>query len=255
VEDENAWALPTTLMPTKLGADWRDFVRIAGHTNDDERTNTCVGPGFACGMNPTLPTGLPPQCRVEKGNWTFVDFDANTAQCPFDFGFYVAFYRETCGADSDCWDAGTDADDPVAPAFGFFEATPYRAGFDAYMADVLALNDGWDYRFDNVNVYNRPGGGRITFDLAAEDDEWPIVDYDAGTGIVTPERKFEKWAIALGDPVSSPIPACIVVENRKLQQKLILDHADVIRPRRAIVKSDSDCGCPLIDVCIGPRAE
>lgn len=250
--DEDAWALPTTLMPTKQGADYRDFVRIAGHVEDDERVNTCVAPGFACGMNPTLPAGLPESCKRVEGNWTFVDFTANTAECPFGFGFFVALYQERC-TDSDCQNAGGMS--PLPSTFGFFEATPYRS-FDAYVKDVLALNGGWDYRYDKVNVYQRPLGGRITFVLNHDRHEWGIVDYETGAGLVKPERDLRKWPVADGDVMTAPLEGCIVVDNRKLKQRLILDHTDVKRPRRTIVELPGrECRCPLPDYCIGPRAE
>jgi hypothetical protein len=250
--DEDAWSLPTTLMPTKQGNDYRDFVRIAGHTADLARVNTCVGPGFACGMNPTLPLGLPAACTKTSGNWTFIDFDANTAQCPFGFGFYVAFYREKCVA-FDC--IGAAGDSPTG-SFGFFEATPYRT-FDSYMADVLALNGTWNYEFDKINVYKRPLGGRVTFALNADEKHWPIVDYDIGAGVVAPERRYDKWPVAQGDVMNAPREGCIVVTNVHLQQQLILDHTDVNRPRRTIlpVPPPRECSCPLPDSCIGPRAE
>src|SRR6185503_17699605 len=143
---------------------------------DGLRVNTCVAPGFACGMNPTLPVGLPPACTKTSGNWTFVDFNANTPQCPFDFGYYVAFYRDEC-RDIDCTQAATMAE-PGGRAgnFGFFEATPYRS-FPAYVADVLALNGSWNYRYDKINVYKRPKGGRVTFMLNRSEKASGIVDY------------------------------------------------------------------------------
>jgi hypothetical protein len=250
--DEDAWSLPTTLMPTKQGNDYRDFVRIAGHTNQPARMNTCVAPGFACGMNPTLPLGLPAACSKSSGNWTFIDFNANTPQCPFGFGFYVAFYRGQCAA-LNCVAA---AGDSPSGSFGFFEATPYR-NFESYMADVLALNGSWDYQYDKINVYNRPSGGRITFALDADEKHWPIVDYDIGGGIVTPERRYEKWRVAQGDVMTAPMEGCIVVNNDRVLQQLILDHTDVNRPRRTIVPlpPPRGCTCPLPDRCIGPRAE
>ena len=53
-------------------------------------------PCFACGLNPPLPAGLPAACKREEGNWTFVDFTQMTPDCPFGFGYFVAFYRESC---------------------------------------------------------------------------------------------------------------------------------------------------------------
>src|SRR6185312_2702106 len=126
-EGEDAWALPTTLMPDREGEDMRELVRIAGSTDVKERNNLCVGPRFACGMNPTLPAGLPAACKEVIGNWTFIDFTLDTPTCPFGYGYYVAFYRKDCTTD-DCENA---AGDPEPGSFGFFEATPWRT-FDLY---------------------------------------------------------------------------------------------------------------------------
>lgn len=248
---EEAWALPTTLMPSKAGGDYRDFVRILGHSDETKRVNTCVGPGFACGMNPTIPTGLPAECRITNGNWTFIDFNANTPTCPFDYGFHVAFYAERC-ASSDCRDAAGSATTLTSPSFGFFEAVPAR-NFQDYMASVLSLNGNWDYRFDKVNVYKSPYFLTTTFVFNNDPNQWGIVDYGANANL---ERKTEAWRIATGSVVSSPRDACIVINNPHLGQQLILDHTDVNRPRRALLaRPRRDCMCPLPDQCLNPRAE
>lgn len=56
--DTQGQALPTTLIPTFDGADRNRLVRIAGHTDEEKRANSCVAPGFACGLNPTIPAVL-----------------------------------------------------------------------------------------------------------------------------------------------------------------------------------------------------
>ena len=120
--------LMQALMPTGLGNDWRDFVRIGGEVKEGSRINTCVAPGFACGLNPEIPVGLPPACVKTDGDWTFSNFADNTPDCPLDFGFYAAVYSKYC--DSDC-----------DGRFGFFEATPFRS-FSLYVAGVQMLNKG-----------------------------------------------------------------------------------------------------------------
>src|SRR5262249_21200859 len=37
------------------GTDRADFIRIAGSFKDENRINTCVTKGFACGLNPIVP--------------------------------------------------------------------------------------------------------------------------------------------------------------------------------------------------------
>jgi hypothetical protein len=230
-------------MPTAQGNDYRDFVRIAGHIEEGSRINTCVGPGFACGLNPELPTGLPAACMKASGNWTFINFADNTPDCPFDFGFYVALYSDSCGK-ADC-----DA------RFGFFEATGYRS-FSTYMADVLAKNKGWTYEYDKVNLDQSPTGRSVTFQLNADKKHWGIVDYTLGFGAVPakPERRYDQWPIADGDIMTSPKEACIFVDNQHLKERLILDHTDVNHPRRTVLAlPNGECTCPLADACISPR--
>jgi hypothetical protein len=50
------------------------------------RKNTCVAPGFACGLNPIVPTSYQRSCRSDQmdpngGHWTFIDASENS-QCP-----------------------------------------------------------------------------------------------------------------------------------------------------------------------------
>lgn len=250
--EENAWALPTSLMPLKQGDDIRDFVRIAGHTDPEERSNLCVGPGFACGMNPMVPPGLPEACEKKVGNWTFIDFTLNTGECPFGYGYYVAVYKESCSSE-DCKDA---AGDPEPGSFGFFEATPWRT-FDSYVSEVLSLNEPEDFTFDKLNVYKSPTGRIISFLVDGKDDKWDIVSFGGFASATNPERSFDKWPISQGRLVSSPKPACIFIDNLKLNQRLIIDHTDTTKPRRSVISlaTQERCGCPLIDACLSPRAE
>jgi hypothetical protein len=250
--EEDAWALPTTLMPLKQGEDYRGFVRIAGSTDPEERRNLCVGPGFACGMNPVVPPGLPNACQRKVGNWTFIDFTLDTKECPFGFGYFVAVYSEEC-ASEDCKDV---AGDPEPGRFGFFEATPWRS-FDDYVNDVLALNDPADFTFDKVNVYRSPTGRLISFMINEDEDTWNIVSYGGISDVINPERDLDKWPIATGRLVSSPKRACIFIDNLKLKQRLIIDNVDAMKPRRSVISFAlrERCGCPLADVCLSPRAE
>ena len=48
-------ALPTVLMPAFSGTSREDLIRIDGARDRTKRTNTCVGPGFACGLNVVVP--------------------------------------------------------------------------------------------------------------------------------------------------------------------------------------------------------
>lgn len=251
-DEERAWALPTTLMPTKQGDDYRDFVRIAGSKEPTKRNNLCVGPGFACGMNPTIPAGLPAACQRTVGNWTFIDFTRDDATCPFGFGYYVVVYAKRC-SDGDCRDA---AGDKKHGTFGFFEATPWRS-FDAYVADVLALNQPEDFLFKGVNVYRSPTGRHVSFVIDSKKGKWDIVGYGNMGSIVNPERNLDKWPIAQGSLISSPKRACLFVDNFHLHERLIIDDTNAMNPRRSIIPDTMTgrCGCPLVNECLSPRAE
>ena len=56
--DVHGQALPTTLIPAAEGVDRSQLIRIDGHSDGEERVNTCVAPGFACGLNPVVPRVL-----------------------------------------------------------------------------------------------------------------------------------------------------------------------------------------------------
>ena len=56
--DTHGNAMPTTLMPTNYGDDLDALIRIKGHPDREKRNNTCVGPGFACGLHPTVPDAM-----------------------------------------------------------------------------------------------------------------------------------------------------------------------------------------------------
>lgn len=126
------------------------------------------------------------------------------------------------------------------------------------MAAVLALNKSWSYEYDKINVYHSPTGREITFVLNAGKKEWGIVDYKLSPGAppAKPERRFDKWPIASGDIMTSPLKACVMVDNRHLKERLILDHTDVNHPPRTVVAlPGKECTCPLPDRCISPRAQ
>jgi hypothetical protein len=248
--DESAWALPTTLMPLRQGDDIRDFIRIQGSTDPERRNNLCVGPGFACGMNPIVPAGLPEQCQRKVGNWTFIDFTLNTPGCPFGYSYYTAVYSKSC-ISSECKDA---AGDPKPGSFGFVEVTSWRT-FDDYIDQVIALNPD-DFEFDKVNVYRSPNNRHISFVFNGDKEKWDIVGYGDFSGTVAPERRFERWPVAEGPLMSSPRRGCVFVDNLKLNERLIIDHTETLKPRRTVISlAKKECGCPLIDACLSPRAE
>jgi hypothetical protein len=87
---EQGWALPTILMPTADGADWNELIQISGSTEPKIQANTCVAPGFACGLNPWVPDAVPQACIKRSGNWRFINFATQwnrTPGCDRPYGF------------------------------------------------------------------------------------------------------------------------------------------------------------------------
>lgn len=81
----NGWDMPTSLIPARGGWDAKDYIRFQGSRDDGDRANTCVAPGFACGMNLVIPDSIPASCREVSGNWTFIDFTSE--KCPLKSAF------------------------------------------------------------------------------------------------------------------------------------------------------------------------
>lgn len=54
-DEESGWAQSTTIIPThESSANILDMIRFEGHRDLKLRENTCVAPGFACGLSPRL---------------------------------------------------------------------------------------------------------------------------------------------------------------------------------------------------------
>jgi hypothetical protein len=101
---------PTTLIPTGEITTVSQMIRFAGIPGQiGDPTGLCVGPGFACGLQPTVPPRYTanPACVIVRERWTLIDAatDACKDAAHREFGFYAAV-----------WGAGTD--------FGLLEAVP-----------------------------------------------------------------------------------------------------------------------------------
>ncbi|MGH7792118.1 MAG: hypothetical protein ACREOB_07350, partial [Thermodesulfobacteriota bacterium] len=252
-DTEDAWALPTTLIPFKEGLDYRHFVRIVGNEDEEDRVNTCVAPSFACGLNPEIPGGIPKACMRREDNWTFLDFNKNSPGCNLDYGYYVVVYQEICDTDDCKSEAGDNG------TFGFFEATPYR-NFEQLVEDVVAANKNWDFRSDKVNVYNGANGLRYTFQpMTSEPLKWGMVSVAQGNAVTDFDGDMTKWPLAQGELMSSDgHKGCIVIDNPLMDQRLILDYTDANRPKRTRLRLSGvsrECRCPLPDSCLPPRYE
>ncbi len=212
VETANdGWALPTFLIPgggRAAGLDARRWIRIEGDRRHLKRSNLCVGPGFACGLNPVVPQGLPSR---QEGNWTFVEIS----------GAYVAVFTRPC--DTARCRRGADS-------WGFFEAAPADAdGFDAFARRVVARNAHREFTSDRDNVYVASDGRWITFrphpkghrELAIRAiDDWH------------PESDSRRWPLADGEILRADGAGAVEIRNPLRGTRVVIDVSDPLDPRR-----------------------
>jgi hypothetical protein len=253
-DTEDAWARPITLMPKRGGVDYRDFIRIAGNPDEEDRANTCVGPSFACGLNPEIPAGIPEACVRRRDNWGFIDFTASTPGCDLNYGYYVVFYREACD-NSECRSAAGETG-----SFGFFQVTMARNGLEQLEADTLAANGSWDYQSNKINLFVDVDGRQFSFQpLSSAPFKWGMVSVSQGTSVTNYELDMKSWPLASGERMRSVNPSgCIEIDNPLADQRLILDYTDAMQPRRTRLKLSTIsrlCTCPLPDSCLAPRYE
>src|SRR5262249_27485453 len=139
--------------------DVNKMIRIKGAWDEDhERVNTCVAPGFACGLNIKVPTEDTWDYNiVNDGLWTFVNY--------LHFGFYAAVYSDFCDSEQ-CW---RDAHHGYVN-FGFFEAASSEGlRFEDFMRGVKSRNPGPFYSGGD-NKYVTTAGREIHFSALPDPD-------------------------------------------------------------------------------------
>ncbi len=128
----------TFIRDPRNGMSRDDLVRIVGR--GDDSANTCVAPGFACGVNLVVPPAICTQsaAAMYRSDASFHRADGDTTNCWeghwafLDFGkFYVAAWRESATTNT-----------PMRG--GFFEAVLASRfpSFGDFRSKVLALNGG-----------------------------------------------------------------------------------------------------------------
>jgi hypothetical protein len=251
-------AVPTVLIPTAGVLDRNDFVRFEGGEAHDG--NTCVTHGFACGLNPNIPS-LYDRCRTDNGNWAFI----NTAGCtlpgaPDPDGLagnpgpylYIAVYSEACSGSNDAFcvsyeescsesEASRPASFPYctsqAERFGFLEvvdapedAAAAFAGFQAFMDGIKASNPS-PIGVDLLSAYRTTDGRLIQFDPGRgqkASDEWAILAVD---GVET-EFRLDDWDLAEGDVIQAD-GGLITIRNPRTGD-IILDFTDRDLPQTTV---------------------
>lgn len=267
--EENGRAMSTVLIPAvpnimsprgKVELDRRALVRIDGSSDEDERANTCVAPGFACGENPRVPDGIPSACLLIKGTsligkWTFIDFAGRTSGCDLQYSrdLFVVVYEKDCSEECE-------------ERFGFFEAVHHRTSLEELAEKVIGDNGGWNYRDATLNIYKGASGRTYTFVPVTDSrTKWGIINV---ANPINPaeephvfEREIRRWPLADGPLMRSPAgndgtqghDGCVIIDNPRMKQRLILDNSDWKNPRRTRVWLPTECGCPLHPSCLPPR--
>ena len=178
---ENGTVLPTVLVPADFGSDRNDMIRF-----EPGKTNVCIGPGFACGINPQMPNDYVNQgqgCVATSGHWIFVNVGgACLGRGPHPF--YAALFQET----------DHDQDLP----FGLLDATPAGAmTFADFQQRVL--RNGQSFQLTGANTYVTALGHRITFTIDQNDGATRKLEID-GADI---NADFGKWPLIAGTRVNS----------------------------------------------------
>jgi hypothetical protein len=241
--DTDGTAQPTVLIPSFSGIDLNDMITINGAVGK-KRTNTCVAPGFACGLNIVVPLHYQSNssCFRVSGRWIFVDATPGCEGVPIrSRGFYVAVFRAACN--NDCNGLGV--------TFGLFEVVDFdgESDFNTFVNTTIG-NNGADPQFtsNGVNTYTTFDGRRISFTPNHAAGQWGITG-GAGVNIPTDE---EAWRLAKGDIIDADGSGCVVIKDAPSGRALVLDArtppgSSVPVPKRTertLIK-DLTCDTPL----------
>lgn len=214
---------PTTLIPTGELTTVSQMIRFAGIPSQiGDPTGLCVGPGFACGPQPTIPSRYTanPACFIVRERWTFIDAatDACKDAAHREFGFYAAV-----------WGASTD--------FGLLEAVPKGklsgVSLQRFADDTMARNRGRGFSPRGENRYAAFGGNEIRFNLGSAN---PIVS----TGIAATDAIFRNGrGLAAGTVLdTSGEGAAMTIRNAATGDTLTLDLNDPANPIRTLTEGD-----------------
>jgi hypothetical protein len=223
-EEQHGWARPTVVMPTRdIGVDPRGWLRVEGASNKRRRNNTCVLPGFACGLNVRIPDHIPASCREQRGAFTFLDLTA--PRCAVNQGFYAAVYRRPCDS-ARCRSA--------ADNYGFIEVREgSELSFRAFVDAVLSLNQRV-VRSATRAAYVTSDGREIVFEpIAVDTERWPVVSVDG----VREQRSFARWPLAQGDVINARGDGLVTIDNRHMGVRIELDMRDALAPERRVIRT------------------
>lgn len=226
--DDIGMALPTTVMPTGAFLDRNDLIRFNGVSDDTKRSNMCVAPNFACGIDPVVPDAmgkdLPAGCFVQDGSWTFISFaaarkpEAGCTGAAGALGFYAALYQ-------------LKHVDSKGHRSGFVEVFDTKVNpavtFDAFRQGVVARNGGRSFSDQGRNVYVTTTGEEVTFALRPDSQILGIVN--------GPAPAQSSTDMATGTIMQSlGASGLITITNWYTGQQLVLDGRDASNPLESV---------------------
>lgn len=210
----DAWAVATTIIPTKGEAELKNLFYILGDKDKNRRNNTCFAQNFACGFNVHVPENLDASCVVTKDKWMFYDMQ----KCK-NYGFYVAINKTKPSRD---WD-------DVNANYVTMEVVEADGQFEKFMSTRMEQNPQKNIKEDADSVYKTYTGHTLEFVIYnANLDAYPVTAIDG----VKQLANMMKWPRAEGDIMSSVEPGLIEIRNTKLRKKLTLDARNVLAPKR-----------------------
>jgi hypothetical protein len=251
--DDAGRSVPISFMATgglnndilPVQTDLSDTFSFGGSTDQTKSVNTCVGPDFACGLNPSIPGGansdpsipnnvnsLPLSCRsgaTENGGlWAFYDLASSACTTQSTFGFYIAAWL-------------SQSLDPSTPSFGFFEVHPKDPNltFPEFVTNTLEANNGSTFSYPGPNQYRKASGETIV---------WTIPDGSTTGATIWPFQTLgsnaldalgtdtTKWPLASGDVVNSVGHTGVVdFRNPGTGEGLVLDFGDIGEPTERVL--------------------
>lgn len=216
-EENDAWGVATTVLPTDGEARLSQLFYFLGDENPLKRNNTCVSKSFACGVNMHIPAFATNTCEVRSGRWRFFDLK----KCGRGYDFYIAAYSEK---PNDVWDRSNKN-------FGLFEVQEPTVSFDEFMKATLKNNPQSNLRANRASQYRTFSGDTIEFLFYPPNlNSNPVLKINGASQI----SQFQNWPRATGDVLNSSDPGLFVIENRQSGQSLVLDARDPLNPVRRL---------------------
>ena len=206
--DDIGNALPTTLMPTGRIASRDDLIRFDGAGDDVERSNMCVAPEFACGLNAVIPNAMLPSgagcVDQSRADWTFINASPACTNVP-PYGMFVAVYKR--------------GDVGLLEAFDTF-VNP-NISFDEFRGGVISKNGFRVFSRSGTNTYVTTTGRAIDFTIAHDSRIVKIVN---GPPVPNFGASFVSGTILEGTP------GFVTIRNPYTGQSLVLDDRDASHP-------------------------